>query len=187
MIELLKELAIKSSENAEELYDEAEILLEKEKYARSFFLIQIAGEELGKHIMCVGAIVQLAIGKFDFKKFKKSFYNHREKTQSIDVFEKFILKNTTLSSFNTIQNDANLFEDVKLMSLYCGFIETNAFKPSEVINKDLVEININILNKRLKLIKSMGIVKILKTTNELPIEKIKSVYNKYFFKIDKKL
>jgi len=180
MIELLKDLAIKSLENAEELYEEAQILLEKEKYGRSFFLIQIAGEEIGKHILCVGAIGNFAIGKFDFKRFKKRFYTHREKTQSIDVFEKLILTNATLQSFNTIQNDANILEEAKLMSLYCDFIENNAFKPSEIINKDLVESNINILKNRLKLFKSMGMVKLLKTTDELPIEKIKSKYKNLF-------
>ena len=184
MIELLKELAIKSFENAEELYEESRILLDAEKYSRSLFLTQIAGEELGKHIICSGAIVNFIVGKFDIKRFKNRFYKHMEKTQTIDTFEKAILGIKSLRKPDIIKENAKILEETKLMGLYCGFIDKYVFKPSEVIEKSLAEGAIDILNKRLKLIKSLGLVHLLKSSNHIPPDKIKNIYNKYVNKSD---
>jgi AbiV family abortive infection protein len=81
MLEFLKVLSIKSFENAKELIGEAQLLYDNSKYARALFIAQIAGEELGKHIICTGAIVNFMVGKFDIKRFTKRFYSHKEKTQ----------------------------------------------------------------------------------------------------------
>ncbi len=179
MIELLKELSIKSFENAEELYVEANILFENEKYSRAFFLTQIAGEELGKHVICSGAVVNFIVGKFDFSRFKKRFYNHMEKTQSIDSFEEFFLDNIEKCKLEIIEENAKSLEKAKLMGLYCGFIGKYAFKPSEIISKSFVESVIVLLKNRIGLIRSSGLVYLLKTSEKIPIERIKDIYNKY--------
>jgi len=71
LIELFKQLAIKSFDNSLELYDEAKILFKYNKYHRSFFLAQIGCEELGKHLICTSAIINTIMGRIDRKRFIK--------------------------------------------------------------------------------------------------------------------
>lgn len=180
MLNLLKELSIKSFENAEELYIEADILYKNKKYSRAFFLAQIGGEELGKHIICTGGLVNYIVGKFDLSKFKKRFLNHKKKTQSIDVFESFIFKNIERIKSKKVKEDSKELEKLKLMGLYCDFIDDHAFKPSEIFDKSLVKEALVLLKNRIDKIKTLGLVYLLKTLEEMPIEKIKESYKKYY-------
>lgn len=126
MLELLRELSIKSFENAEELYIEANILFNNGKYSRAFFLAQIAGEELGKHVICIGGLGNYIEGEFNFSRFQKRFLNHKEKTQSIDVFESFNFNNMERILSKKVEIDSQELEKMKLMGLYCDFIDYHA-------------------------------------------------------------
>lgn len=178
-LRLLKDLSIKSFENAEELYIEANILYKNKKYSRAFFLTQIGGEELGKHVVCTGGIVNYIVGTFEISNFKKRFLNHKKKTMEIDIFESFLLSNIERIKSDSIEEDTKLLEKLKMMGLYCDYEKDYAFKPSEIFNKSTVEIAINLLKKRLDFIRNIGLVDLLKNSEEMPTDKIKEIYEKY--------
>lgn len=74
-------------ENAEQLISEAEILHNHEKWARSFFLSQVAAEELGKYMMVVSAVAFVIVGKMDWTLFWRRFRNHRAKFFNIHAMD----------------------------------------------------------------------------------------------------
>ncbi len=88
--EQLISLAKKSLENARALIEEAELLFNKERWARTVFLCHTAGEEFGKSIQCFTAVMDQARGVLDFVKFRKRFLNHRAKTTTIRFFEAMV-------------------------------------------------------------------------------------------------
>ncbi|WP_217513166.1 AbiV family abortive infection protein [Vibrio metschnikovii] len=72
--------AIKCLRNAQELCDEAEILHEHGKYARSFALSHFAREEFGKSVMLFRVLVDVSAGvKVDWKKLNRRFRDHKQK------------------------------------------------------------------------------------------------------------
>ena len=70
-------------ENANELINDADILLSNERYSRVYSLTQFAIEELGKSYMLYEFYTKLQLGKrkeTDFKYFRKKFKSHKHKT-----------------------------------------------------------------------------------------------------------
>lgn len=64
--------------NAASLYNEAQLLFENEMYARSYFLLCIASEELGKSIIVISAIVDLMAEEINWRSFWKKLRNHKQ-------------------------------------------------------------------------------------------------------------
>ena len=91
----------KTKSNATSLYKEAQLLFENKMYARCYFLLCIANEELGKSIFVVSAIVDLIAGKIDWHKFWKKLRNHKSKTGMIEFFENMF---ATVYKGNIIKN-----------------------------------------------------------------------------------
>lgn len=87
--ELLVELSKKSISNAKALVEEAEWLFEKERWPRTVFLCQTAGEEFGKAVQCISATVDLRRGVLNWNKFWSRFLT-RERTMT-GVFESLVL------------------------------------------------------------------------------------------------
>ncbi len=79
----------KALQNAVALYDDATILFKSEKWARAFFIVQIATEELGKYGILSTSSISAIHGTLDWKHFWKRLRNHKNKTQHILLFEDF--------------------------------------------------------------------------------------------------
>ena len=62
-IEQLEHGRKRTLHNAEELVTDARILLGNERYARCYFLSEIAVEELGKYVMLVAATLNVLVGQ----------------------------------------------------------------------------------------------------------------------------
>ena len=77
--------------NAASLYNEAQLLFENEMYARSYFLLCIASEELGKSIIVISAIVDLMAEEINWRSFWKKLRNHKDKTGTIEFFENAVV------------------------------------------------------------------------------------------------
>ena len=77
----------KALKNALELYEDAKMLFDAEKWARSFFLIQIATEELGKYGIIVTSTISAIHGSLDWGRFWRRFKNHKNKTRHILLLE----------------------------------------------------------------------------------------------------
>jgi len=63
----------KALQNANELFDDAKILFDTGRYARAFFLIQIATEELGKYGIMATSSINALHGSLDWKRFWQRF------------------------------------------------------------------------------------------------------------------
>ena len=160
--ELFRQLAIKSFDNAQELYEEAKILYDNKHYSRCVFLSQIGAEELGKHCICSSDYVNSLLSKFDEKKFNSRFRNHRKKLSAItnaedfwlDIFHNRIENGLFLNS----EPDIEVLEQIKLSSLYVDFKGNDSIKPSDVYDKKFAKSILDWLLNRIKLFKKINVI-----------------------------
>lgn len=147
-------------QNVLSLYEDAKILYKSKRWARSFFLIQIATEELGKYCILISSTISAIHGSLDWKEFRARFKTHKEKTMQILLFEDF---KETLDGKNieilfdekSREHYATMQEKIKMMSLYCDIYKNEIVtSPEEIINKDFCKIGLDLLKKRMNLVKS---------------------------------
>ncbi|GIN91105.1 hypothetical protein J22TS1_21560 [Siminovitchia terrae] len=130
--EKLEEAYIKSYENATELVEEAKLLFDNNKYARAYFLAQIAYEELAKlPIILHEAIRSHLKEKQDWKKFYKRLNSHSAKNTLNVVFSQF-----PYLDIEEVEKNAENLNTLKNASLYSDLNETNYVKPSELVTKE---------------------------------------------------
>jgi AbiV family abortive infection protein len=138
----------KSLSNAEELIEEAEILIKHDKYARAYTFFQLSIEEVGKANLAFQFVLKGDIENLqETKQFLKKFINHKTKTKSsqgIDFMyalsaEKSTFTKNLLQDFMLEHNDVDVSNDYKNYSLYTSFKDNKFQKPSEIITKDRVE------------------------------------------------
>ena len=147
-------------QNAKEMLSDAKLLFESERWARCFFLLQIATEELGKYGIIVSSAISLKHGSLSTSKFLKRFRNHKEKTKNLLGFEnlKTFLESEGKSDLFRIEQDnkyAELQEQVKFMSIYTDFDEGGTLHiPSQLFGRDLCSVTISLLQSRIGLIQS---------------------------------
>lgn len=139
--EELGSLSLKSYENAVELVSEAELLFAHSHFARTLFLSQIAGEELGKCFIALTAIPFVILGKIDWPHFWWRFRNHNEKLTSVHFFEDLALQ-PDLPDFSAIQSQVSMLDKGKLASLYSDVMSEQegvflAFKPNDLFAEEI--------------------------------------------------
>lgn len=137
----LKQLSLYAYENAKNLLDEAVILFEHNKFARSFALAHLASEELGKLPIIHNIRLNLKLKRVvDIKDFNKKLGGHQPKLGKIFFFD-------YINSDNDLINDSDLKEYEQNMknikehdknkntALYSGFLENKPYLPSAVITE----------------------------------------------------
>jgi len=147
----------KALQNALSLYEDANLLFENNRWPRSYFLCQIATEELGKYGIITTSGLWAVHGSLDWNHFRKRFTNHRDKTKHLLLFEELYLGNQSEDLFEDLnrKREANLQEKTKMLSLYCDIHENGVVTtPEDLINKDLCEMSLNFLRNRLNLVSS---------------------------------
>jgi AbiV family abortive infection protein len=144
----------KALANAAELVRDATILYRNKSWARSVFLCQIAGEEMGKYIFSVSACVGVITDTIDWNRFWKNHRNHTDKTSMIMFVEIMTLaRSFPAKELKELDSNCQVYEQGKLMSLYCDIYENGFHRPSELFNKTLVSQALRIARGRLRLIK----------------------------------
>lgn len=135
---------IKSEENAKELIEEANILLDNNKLARAFTLFQLAIEELGKCAMITNYILE--DDKSKINKLLKELKKHKIKTDYSIGYDMMLYKSlnekhkkTLLESFVFNSSNISLVDDYKNYSLYTSIINNEFKKPSEIITLENVQ------------------------------------------------
>ena len=179
---ILLELSRIAFKNAKELYFEARILYFFRRFARSLFLAQIGGEEIGKHILCASSYSLLRAGQFNLKNFNKRIYNHVDKTMLINFMEDIFL-NLGVKSFSDRKNEAELLEQGKLFGLYTDIFEDNyLLLPSKVITRQMARESVKWLKNRLKLFGRTNILKNANSFERISDDEFKKAINKLFEK-----
>jgi AbiV family abortive infection protein len=146
--ETLREAGIKSLENASELVHEAQVLYERGYWSRTVFLCCISGEELGKCFITLSAVVNLRVGRFNEKRYKKRFRTHAEKTGSINFFEDVFVSLDLPVGQEEINNVTKDTERIKLASLYSDYYGIEVHKPSELVTEKLAAVTLQLAEKR---------------------------------------
>lgn len=150
----------KALQNALSLYEDACLLFENNRWPRSFFLCQIATEELGKYGVIATSSMWAVHGSLDWNHFRKRFTNHRDKTMHLLLFENLYLEKPSEVVFEDYiikrdldKREANLQEEAKLGSLYCDIHENGAVTiPEDLITKEICEMSLTLLRNRINLV-----------------------------------
>lgn len=137
-----------SLENAKELIEEAEILVNHDKIARAYTLFQFSIEEVGKASLIFNFVLRGDIENIvEINSFKKSFRSHTTKTkisQGIDLIfalmsEKSDLTKKILENWFVERDKVLISNDYKNYSLYTSLIANKFLKPSEIITKEKLD------------------------------------------------
>ena len=175
----------KNLRNSQELIDEAEILFNNEKFARTYLLSHIAIEESSKCAILLKVVAfKVWNEEIDIKNVRKRYSNHKEKIKNFELLNLIIEKGTYDESiFNQVIEDTN---NCKNDSLYVSWSNENNFTlPSEIVTKETAEEKLHSASEYCKLFTSIsiklfqdenGIYEKLKEskTNETIIEILKS-------------
>jgi AbiV family abortive infection protein len=153
-IDQIEQARFKILENARELIDEAELLLEKKRFARTYALAHLGCEELAKIPMLVRAATDTAVGSpVDWPKLFKRLCSHSEKIKGILCID-FLVDPET-------ENDADikrLWEEIKRTpdynrsknsALYTSLVGEDFLKPSELILPELATSVVKLARRRL--------------------------------------
>lgn len=128
-------------QNSEGLIRDAEILYANGRWARCRFLCAIAIEELGKYLMLMSAMVQVARGEMDWKRFWKRFRQHQEKSGNILAFDKFLSPFDsavqTVMQLRRTLGEAKQAEAVKMEALYVDFSKNGFTLPHERVDESM--------------------------------------------------
>jgi len=142
------EYAQKSLENAKELIEDGNLLLENNKYARAFTLFQLSIEEIGASLLILESIL---FEKYIYRKQQNALLgqirNHKIKIKSaqrIDLLLALYVKDekTKKTLINNAIKQSKQIDKInkyKKYSLYVSFIIGKIVKPSEKFDKSIVE------------------------------------------------
>jgi len=136
----LEEASIKSVKNALELLDDAEILFNSKRYARTLFLLRISQEEFGKFLIINETIIQsIHEENIEWPKFWKRLGKHEEKTYKYNsVVKEFFDKNIASFASGNLSIATPFWEYIKIACIYVD-INNDLFRlPSEYITAELV-------------------------------------------------
>jgi AbiV family abortive infection protein len=155
-------LAEAAVENARDLVKDAQTLAAAQRWPRVLFLSQIAGEELGKVVMCVSAAVQAAHGSFDRKKFQRRYRHHLSKLKNVMGVENLFLSQDFEREMSQLEEAASDFETGKMLSLYSGQFsaedehDATVLLPRETISEKMALDALGMAEGRLRLIEETG-------------------------------
>ncbi|MEH7444831.1 AbiV family abortive infection protein [Bacillus sp. JJ1122] len=134
--------------NACGLLEEAQLLLDNDKYARTYLLAHISIEEFARCIMLASASIKFKVRALDTKKLIKRQTNHQSKIQVAYSFvEKLKQFKSPLSvedrmeilgHFDKVISDDDIqkLDDLKNASFYTDQYENQTKMPSEVITSE---------------------------------------------------
>lgn len=178
-VDQLEHAYIMVYENASELLEEASILYDNERYARAYFLAQIAHEEIGKLPMILHEATRAANKeKHDWKKFYKRLRSHAAKNQVNVVFDNLLEEPNFNWDFKEIKNDVKRLNILKNASLYSDLDENKFVKPSAIVNKDSAHSRIKAVEVYMQLMTSAklhepGIIK--SVSNADSVKKVREI------------
>jgi AbiV family abortive infection protein len=146
----LLELGMKTLENAIELIEDANILLEEDRFSRVYSLSHLACEELAKVSMAFGATVQISAGiTIDTDRLMKKIQNHKDKIKGI-AFLNYLQHGDKQLFYKDIDNiNINRINQLKNESLYAGLSNDTTYAPADKISAELAKNQLNLAKELL--------------------------------------
>ncbi|MHA7607882.1 AbiV family abortive infection protein [Elizabethkingia meningoseptica] len=145
----LEDAISKALKNAQELYEEAEILKDKKKYARAYTLFHLAIEEVGKVFIVFKYLLAGDYSEDKLKKFDTEFRQHKIKidlSTNIDVIVSWVmdgeLSSEIIENITYTKEQIENLNNLKNLSLYSFIFNGNSYNPSDMIeSEDVDQIN----------------------------------------------
>lgn len=143
-VEQVKIAREKALRNAKDLIKDAELLYANARWPRVVFLCQIAGEEIGKHILLSSLTIHLIAGdEINWKRVWKRLTSHREKLEMVtyleDVFLEQPFTDTLNEYFSELKDEVQQLETFKQKSLYCDFTQEIPHCPTDIIKEEYAQ------------------------------------------------
>ncbi len=152
----LEEAVLKVLENARELLEDAELLLENGRYARAYSLAHLAFEEMAKIPMIIRAASETIQGKEgDWSKLRKRLTDHISKVTGglmWAAFAGFIDETTPDEDIQRMQRVIELTPEMnkwKNWSIYADRVGRRFQKPSETISPDIARRMVRFVREQL--------------------------------------
>src|ERR1700704_465305 len=120
-----------SLKNAAELTEEAEILFEREKYARAYALAFTALEEISKSQLAADVFTEL----ISDEEFQECFRDHRKKIARMAWATEDAKRYLAMPEEDHIAIEEPTFVN-RMDAMYVGFKEAKVASPSDVIDRD---------------------------------------------------
>jgi AbiV family abortive infection protein len=139
----LAELAKAVLENANDLLDDAYVLLEKQRWPRAYALAVLAAEEIGKFQLCIVAGTYEPTNNEAWAKFWKSFITHGPKLtnwvgQLIDSLDWDLTtegQSKWAKEWHARRESAAVVLELKMAGFYVDFTEGHVHRPSELVDE----------------------------------------------------
>jgi AbiV family abortive infection protein len=145
---------IKIFNNARDLLEEAKLLFEHNRYARSYLLSQIAGEELSKLIMVYNVACDLCWNReVDWKEFDKNLRSHIKKNRfnimGLRMLSRLLhgVDVSDVVPYKEVSKIAETMNYAKNASLYSGEHEGNFVAPCDLYNIESAKSIMSLNNK----------------------------------------
>lgn len=136
----LLELVHSLLDNAESLSSDARLLKENGRYARSYALAALAGEELGK----IGFCLDLLFGAptLTAKEFRRSWQSHSEKLSSLTAYRAAFIEEPVPASFEALREQFETIADRKMQAIYVDFDEVgvDVVTPDSISETEAIEL-----------------------------------------------
>ena len=121
--------------NAQDLYEEAELLKKNKKFARGFYLCVSALEELAKIPIVLNALFLPPNDLKAWAGFWKRFNNHEVKQRAAKKYGQTFLKNMDKSYKDQIP-DSLPINNLKWASLYVDCLDGHPIRPNKIFKND---------------------------------------------------
>jgi len=158
----LKEIArgfMLCTQNAEDLLDDAEVLINKGSYGHACALVILSEEEIAKCLMLATAATLDESDKISWMKFWRGFRKHKAKQDDLSLFDLFACDSVTAEdTFEEIKS--GFLEHLKQLGVYVDNLDGSFTSPRRFFSqqemKKFVEVELGLAKNRLKHMKRIN-------------------------------
>jgi AbiV family abortive infection protein len=125
-------------ENARGLTSDGRLLLDNGRYARSYALAALAGEELGKVEFCLDWL--LGTPTLSPKEFGRSWQSHREKIAGLVAYQAAFIEDTAAVSLDDLRQQTATVGRRKMEAIYVDFNETGVVTPKGISAEEAIDL-----------------------------------------------
>jgi len=116
--------------NARDLIDDSKILRGHDRYARSYALAALAGEELGKLELCLDRLI--GDPTITAKGLRRGWQSHTDKLISLAAYRTLFVDDLAELSFDALREQAETIGRTKMDAIYVDFRDGSVSNPTSI-------------------------------------------------------
>lgn len=124
--------------NTRALASDARLLFTHERYARSYALAALAGEELGKIEFCLDLL--LGTPTLTAKEFRRNWQHHAEKLAGLTAYRAAFIDEPSTVSFDGLRAQTRWIARRKMEAIYVDYTESGILTPQSVTEDEASEL-----------------------------------------------